>query len=417
MEKFCEPETITSLKALEDEFKKVYLIKDKGIIKTICATLIANKMNLDPVWLFVVAASGGGKTELLNSIQGIDFVHPIDTLTVNTFASGSMKKGGEASLLLRINNGVITFKDFTVILDMHKDSRKEIMGQLRAIFDGEFVKETGTGDNIKWRGKLGMVAAVTTIIHQRASEFSSMGERFIQYAVEQPDRRKVQEKIFENSYGMKEKREHVQKCMTNYINYVLDILDDVEIDLASDLKKELMEIADLTTQARSAVERSLRTGKVTFVPDAEMPTRVLGQLITIASAFVAINKADQGGKIKGAPEDRFTDFDRDILYKISLDSIPRKRRQVLQILAKYILGSTAQGIAEQMKLPTSTITEVLEELHALNFCRLTRTGSVEKWHIEPKYKDIITHFENITVIDEELDTTNEGAYGYDEEDW
>jgi len=48
------------------------LINDKGIIKVLAATVIANKLSADPVWLFIVTASGGTKTELIRGLAKID---------------------------------------------------------------------------------------------------------------------------------------------------------------------------------------------------------------------------------------------------------------------------------------------------------------------------------------------------------
>lgn len=53
---------------LEDTVNKWLLLNDKGIIKVLAATVIANKLNADPVWLFIVTASGGTKTELIRGL-------------------------------------------------------------------------------------------------------------------------------------------------------------------------------------------------------------------------------------------------------------------------------------------------------------------------------------------------------------
>jgi len=175
---------------------------------------------------------------------------------------------------------------------MNPVARTEIMGQLRSIYDRKFTKRTGTGEDITWNGKVGMIAAVTSIIHERASEFSSMGERFIQYAIKQPDRRAVQKRKFANSENMDAKRQHLQDCVTSYITYVIDQMQDVPIDISDKLQEELFDIADFSTSARSSIEKNQRTGLVSFIPDKEMPTRVTTQLIGIAKALVALNKSN-----------------------------------------------------------------------------------------------------------------------------
>lgn len=388
---------IKTIEELQTEVDSVFLMEDRGVVKAVCAVVIANKLKMDPIWLFLVAASSGGKTEMINAIEGLDFVHPIDTLTVNTFASGQIRHGKETSLLLRINDGILALKDFTSILEMNKDARKEIMSQFRAIYDGKFVKSTGTGEDIKWRGRLGLIAAVTSVIHQKAEEFSTMGERFIQYAIKQPDRKAVSRRIFANGRNIENKRQHIQDCFTAYITFVLSRVEEVEGDIPDSVKEELLEIADFSTKARSGLVKDERDkSKISFIPDAEMPTRVLGQLYTMAISFMTMNRADPHHGV-GSEKTKadLRDEDREIIYKIALDSIPRKRRRVLQILAKYQRGATTGAIAMVMGYHTEVVKETMFELTALGFVKRKRDGGTDHWTLNDEYKEIIIRFEKI----------------------
>lgn len=400
---------IRTLGELEAAVDGVFLLADRSIVKTVCAVVVANKMDLDPVWLFLVAGSSAGKTELVNALEGLDFIHPIDTLTVNTFASGQKRQGQETSLLLRINDGIITFKDFTAILEMNKDTRKEIMSQLRAIFDGKFVKRTGTGDDIMWSGKLGMIAAVTSVIHVKSAEFSAMGERFIQYAIRQPDRKNMARRVFKNAHGMEEKRKDIQKAFTEYITGVLSRLEDKKVILSEEVQEQLINIANYSTMARSGLIKNERDPyKIEFIPDPEMPGRVLGQLYTIASSLIAMNKADakaypvpvkEQDNIPTPPEhDDLPEADKQIIYKISLDSIPRKRRVALQILARYSEGATTSGLAIQAHYHTDVMKETLYELNALGFCERRRDAGTDRWHMPDEWRKLIMDIEKLTEV-------------------
>lgn len=402
-------EPITTIEQLEAVVDSILLMEDRGIVKTICAVVVANKMDLDPVWLFVVGPPSGGKTEMITAVEGLDFVHAIDTMTVNTFASGQKRAGKETSLLLRINDGIITYKDFTAILDMNKDARKEIMGQLRCIYDGKFNKETGTGDSIKWKGKLGMLAAVTSIIHERANEFKSMGERFVQYAIKQPDRIEMARRVFKNAHGMEAKRKNIQDSFSEYINYVLENLEDIDIELTEHTKEEILKIADYSTRARSGLEKDERNPmKIKFVPDIEMPARVMGQLFTLASAFIALDKTRPDHLLgNGAKETELSDKDRDLVYKIALDSIPRKRRQALQQLAKFAKGVSTAGLAVLLKYHTDVMKETLYELNALGLCDRKRDGAKDMWYINKDYRDTILKFEDMKLVDEKLEAEDD----------
>lgn len=393
---------VKTIEQLEAEFDKVFLLEDRHVVKTVAAFIMANRNGRDPLWLFLVGPSSGGKTELINAMETLPWVHPIDTLTVNTFASGQKRAGKETSLLLRINNGVLTFKDFTSILEMNKDARKEIMSQLRGIFDGSFVKRTGTGDDIKWQGKLGLIAAVTSVIHQKQQEFASMGERFIQYAIIQPDRKDVQRRIFTNSFSMGSKRKLIQACFKSYIENVIAATQDTDIEVDGDTKEEIIELADFCTKARSGLVQNERNGKVEFIPDSEMPTRVTSQLITLASGFITLNSSHPHVEKKGI----LLKEDRHVLAKIALDSIPRKRRQALQFMARYKMGVTAAAVATELDYDTEVIKLTLQELCALKLAKREARNDTYFYVLIEEWRHTLEKFESITPEDKELQASD-----------
>ena len=53
---------------VEKKVAETYIVADKGLLKLLFATLIANRMNISPVWLFIIGASGAGKTAFIDTI-------------------------------------------------------------------------------------------------------------------------------------------------------------------------------------------------------------------------------------------------------------------------------------------------------------------------------------------------------------
>ena len=119
------PET-GGLKKLEKLIGKIFLIKDPYITKLMVASVVSQFISADPVWLVVVAPSGGCKSEFINMLSTFSWqtegepepqkVWPISTLSSHTFVSGMRNVSKETSLLLQIQNGIITFKDLTSLL-------------------------------------------------------------------------------------------------------------------------------------------------------------------------------------------------------------------------------------------------------------------------------------------------------------
>jgi hypothetical protein len=128
------------------------------------ATVIANRMDGDPLWVFLVAPPSGGKTEVIRALDEAGDVYPLSSLTAQTFASGFERKGTETSLLPKIDGKTLTMKDFGTVLTMYREKKAEILAQLREIYDGGFIKEFGNGKTFRWSGKVGLLAGVTPII-------------------------------------------------------------------------------------------------------------------------------------------------------------------------------------------------------------------------------------------------------------
>ena len=419
-EQFLKPEEINTIELLEKEVEKVLLLKDMGVVKMVVATIVANRMFLDPVWLLLVAPPSGGKTELIMAISGLEFVFGISDLTVNTFASGQKKVGKETSLLLKINNGIMAFKDFTSILSKNREARGEIMKQLREIYDGEYIKRTGTGDDVTWRGKVGAIAGCTEIIYRYLEELSAMGDRFIMYNIEQPDRVEMSRRVLDNADDMNEKRDHLKKCFTYFITQIISRLDEEEITIEEGMKEELLEVADFATRARSAVLVDFKSGMVDFVPSPEMPARMTAQLYTLASAFVAINKTNPHLRPDHeANKGRLTDQEKKLLFKTAFDSIPKTRRNAIYPLAQYTGGVSTAGLATYLELPSESVRKYLAQVNALGICTRKKEGGKQgdMWMMKPKYREIMLKIEELKTYDGSLvgdESSNESDEGFED---
>ena len=375
---------------IEKLMREVYLIDDPGIIKLLCAVVIANRMPFDPVWLFLIAPSGGGKTELISAVNDVIGIYPISSLTSHTFISGLKKKGQETSLLFKIQQGIVTFKDFTSILNINQEERKDIMGQLREIYDGSYVKHFGTGEEVRWKGKIGMIAGVTTVIYVARDLYAAMGERFIMYSLVVPDREEIAERAMRNVEIIQDKRDEIRLAFHSYLDEELGIPSEVPT-INEELFQEIKHLAEFSTRARSPVERDFRssTKEITFVHTPEMPTRFAAQLISLAKAFMMMNR----GEIE--------DMDKQILYKIALDSITSTRRKAMQEAARHPIITTA-GLATKANYPTQTVRRWLEDLNALEVMDRIKKGSKDEWKIKEKYRKLIERFEGIQVLDTDL---------------
>lgn len=377
---------------LETTVKKHMLLADTGIVRLLCGFVVAARiLKINPPWLFIVGPPSGGKSIILKALEKVPGVKPLDDLNNNTFASGMKRKPGEKSnsLLDALMPGdIITFKDFTTILGKDKDQRSIVISQMRKIYDGDFIKKYGNGTEVKWNGRISVLSGVTTSVYSAMEQFADMGERFLMYVFEQPDR-----KEFAYRSTLPRDNPAIDEEMRNAFKQYLDsikIPNDLP-ELDEDTKKEIAELSEFATRVRSRVERDFKD-KVKRIHSLEMPGRFTTQLISIAYGLMSLNE-----------DKKLSLQDKKILYKLALDSIDSMKRVALQELSKFMKVETG-GIAPRMRLPVDRVRMTLQDLATLGVVdwEKTRGSNRDKWKIKDEYRNLIAKFDGIEMTPEIL---------------
>jgi len=358
-------------RALQDCLEVVnryLLLPEDTVVLYLLALVVANRLPGDPVWGFVVAPSGGAKTELLNSLSDIPEIYALSDLTPQTFLSGYTKKT-QAGLLQRLKCGtVLVLKDFTTVLSMHRDSRQAILSQLREIADGSYRKEFGTGETMAWEGKLGFIAGVTPVIDHHRSVYAVLGERFLQLRPPVPARTKLakaaRQQVGAEAVMRRELRAAMAKCVA-----------DVSLENIPDWPEELGTAVDslstLCALARSGVVRDPYRKDLQLVPEPEVPTRLVKQLVKLGQALAMLRGSSKVG-----------DEEYGIVRTVALDTMPQVRWRVLSCLLQQAEAVTGE-VAEAIHLPVNTARRHLEDLVGLGLVRVRKGGSgcADRWRV------------------------------------
>ena len=94
------------LQATIAEFRKHLDLSDPGPLLVPLATVAANRIDGDPVWLLQVGPPSSGKTEILQSLTALSDIHSIGQVTEAGLLSGSSRKdvepGASGGLLMKI---------------------------------------------------------------------------------------------------------------------------------------------------------------------------------------------------------------------------------------------------------------------------------------------------------------------------
>ena len=389
---------------VQDAFDSAMLLPDRNLIRLVTAVVVANQLPGAPVWLMIVAPPSGGKTAILTCLDDLEFLPGkkvsffISDLTENTLASGFKGGGGEASLLNQVPyGGMLIFKDFTSLLTKRHEARDAIMGQLREVYDRKFDKKTGNNQDVAWKGKLGSLAGVTTAVHEYMVNMAVMGDRYTMYTPAQPDRMELLKFIMAmklDGDSQEKKMASAKDLLHKYLRRCVTRLKTAKLAMSEANQNHLMEVADFATKVRSGVIVDERRNLVQFVPDVEMPTRLIEQLLSIATVLSHMHEID-----KERPD--LTKNDMNILYKIAFDSIPIKRRWALRALAEHPIGITTAGLAAKVGYETEVAKEWLAQLAALGIC--TRhpngRGGADIWQLNQEYREVMYTFDGVEKME------------------
>lgn len=370
-----------NLQNVKDEFRKHIVIRDEHAVDMILATLIGNALiPRDPLWVMMVAPSSGGKSTLLAPCQGIPSTFFLDDLTEKTLLSAYKLKGKEVSLLKLMGSGIMCFSDFTSILSKNPMSKNEILGQLRLVYDGNFSKRTGIGE-IKWSGKVGVIACCTPDIYHQLEGVRSMGERFIYYNLEQPSDEEILKKQEETKMSSRQIAETMHPLYREYVEGVQAYVAKhglPELNLTAEFKERISRAAFFCASAKATIHLDFKTG----VPDSLVSRPGVGRdhkmFNTIAHTLQLMNSYEIG--MTDAPVEEWM---IEVIEKCAYSSVSRERRKILEILAVYETSMTASdvGSMEGFGLQKASVEKFLWVLHAVGLIEKDTSGSAHKWFI------------------------------------
>jgi hypothetical protein len=348
-------------------------LPDPGALIFVLAAVAANRARTSPLWALLVGPPAGGKTEIVNSVAGIDGVFPAATLTEASLLSGTPKReqahDARGGLLRTIGDvGIILCKDFGSVLSMPRDARSALLAALREVFDGAWTRHVGTdgGRTLTWAGKVGLIAACTPAIDLHHAVTASMGERFIYYRLPPTDTGAQARRALAQLGHETEMRAALAAAVAS----VIEAADITAITAPPDPETTdaLVALADLAVRCRSSVERDGFRREIDFVPPPESPARLVQVLLLVWNAVIAI-----GGDQPTAWR---------IVTKCALDSMPAIRQSVLRTVIEQNAGLETAQVVKATHCPTTTVRRALEDLEAHGVLRREPRGNADTWFVE-----------------------------------
>jgi hypothetical protein len=368
-----QPPRVSKIDDTIEVFREhLYLPDDKPLLATIGA-VAANLLEDDPVWLLLVGPSSGGKTEMLLSRTGLDYVHLASSLTEGSLLSGTAKKERAAhakgGLLKEIGEfGILCLKDFGSVLSMSGDARAQTMQALREVYDGRWERPVGTdgGQVLSWSGKIGIVGGVTPTIDRYHAVLDAMGSRFMFKRLPTLPRNKNRQT--RAALARRLTSAQTPAALSSAVEELVRGAGATPSELSEDENERLADLADFTALCRSPVERSGIDRVIDLIPESEVGSRLVLELRALLN----------GLDVLGLERDRAWA----VITSIAFDSIPALRLQILRALIDADRDIETTALADGLNYPTKTTREKLEDLQSHGIVVRTSRGSgrtADRW--------------------------------------
>lgn len=311
-------------------------LPDEGPVVLGCAAATTTLLDgEEAAWLLEVAPPSAGKTEAVNLLDGVTDGRLNDITVAGLLGWSRGKNPRPTGVLARVGgNALITFGDLSSLLaTSDRGGRDAVFGLLRRAYDGHVTRDISTpnggteGHTLEWRGRLTVVAAVTSAIDGFSAHTNALGPRWLYVRSREramPSRRSAARAA--RRAGVRESRAEARELAADII---LAARGRVRATTVPDTVAQAIEDAVLVTcWGRAVVPRSgYGRREIEDVPIIEEPPRLVRQAHVLARGLYAL----------GYPDDAVAA----LMRRVALDSMPAARLAVLRALAASEGVSTA----------------------------------------------------------------------------
>jgi hypothetical protein len=374
---------ITSEEVAAAYRKWLYLPSDE-VLKIIFGVVFANKIQGEPLWMFLVAPPGGSKSELLMSLSKHSMIETTTSLTPHTLISGVRFTGNnDPSLLPRLHNRILVVKDFTTLLSMHFTSRDEIFGILRDCYDGKTEKIFGMGYKRSYVSHFGILAGVTPKIEEFGAIHQSLGERFLKYRIDTGTKTKTEADRIRRALSNINHEEQMRTELCRTATQVLSMpLPDILPTIPESIFEKIVNLAQTCAMMRGIVERDRYTQMVIYKPAVEVGTRLAKQFAKLAIGIAIYLQK---------PE---IDLDIYLLVcRVALDTAPDTVEEVVRRLWEGCKAPgevlTTRDISVKTRLPQGTCLRILQDLELLRLVDRSGRSGKSEWNVSEVLTQLI----------------------------
>ena len=365
-----------SFDKVADVYKKWLFMFSTECLDVLFGSIIANRLEGDSLWLFLVAPPGGMKSELLMSVSKAPRIVATTSITPHALISGAnFGAAGDPSLIPKLDGKVLVIKDFTTIMSMNALAKEEIFGVLRDAFDGKTEKRFGNGIVRSYESKFGIIAGITHVV-ETLSGNNPLGERFLKYRIRSaPGSGK---EAIKRAIGNIRVNDKMRAELLDVGKAALDREFDGIPDIPDGLVDRIVSLAQWVAMLRNIVSRDKYSGLIHFKPEHEIGTRLAKQLCKLAFGIALFR-----GQTK-VDEKVF-----EIVRRVGLDTCPSKVEAVVSSLVDLgVEWASTNEVADKTGFPIETTRYILQDLTLTGVC-IKEQGKGRGWALSDMVKRLI----------------------------
>ena len=339
------------------------------VLDVMYGTMLANRLEGDPLWLFLVAPPGGTKTELINSISDAPNVVTTSSLTPKSLVSGANTAGGgDPSLIPKLDHKMLLVKDFTTILNMNPLIRDEIFAILRDAYDGKTEKDFGNGIHRSYKSKFGIISGVTPAIELYTEGNTSLGERFLRFDIPIPadarGRVEYLRRAEQNAGNENKMRQELAELGTSVLRHNFNVIPTID----DKIKNKAIALAQFLAKMRGTVVRDKFTKEITHNAFSELGTRIVKQFTKLMYGIGMYRN------VAVVDEEIYS-----IVKRMALSTVPHRLEHIVRYMYQHDAEAEyrTDDIAQQLKLPVMTCARLLENLDMLGIVEMRRESALK----------------------------------------
>lgn len=285
-------------------------------VDLILATAISTFSDDKPLWIFLVGQSGSGKSEIVKGLLDLPFVRQIDQLTGNTLASGKQDVHDLGAELAN-KHTLMVFTDLACLTTLNKDEKKKIWGQFRNLYDGDIMKDTGSGVKKKYENcHVTILACTTGAIKDEYNINQQLGTRELMYGIQSNPLEDAI--IMKKTMAHRNKEAEMKKDITTSISgFLRNCKFNPDLELPDDIFEWLCKQCIKLKLLRATVANTdWYTGEPQGDAEAEIPSRLIQQFSLLYRSLMCLDKDYPDEKFKNIVENIVKSSSHPIRYKL-----------------------------------------------------------------------------------------------------